>query len=296
MNTKLKGALALLLAAIIFGSFGIWIRILNNEIGTYEQIFLRNTFAALFALIFLKFRPKVDLGEVKKNRWNILLYAVSVPLAVIAYVISVLNTTIAMTIFSFYIGSITGAIIISSIFFKEKWDKGKIISLCLAIAGLLTIIYPFEFDKLGSGFLWGIAGGLLDSISNAFRKDLGGKIEKFFLVALTGISGIVIAGLMIVFTPGQSISSFIDLSLGGWLLGALFGFLLVSVNYLVLIGFKNFDLTIGTVIIATEIFFTVLFGVVFLAEQPKLNELIGGLLIFLAAVIPSLMLKLKAKN
>jgi len=117
MNTKLKGALALLLAAIIFGSFGIWIRILNNEIGTYEQIFLRNAFAALFALLFLKFRPKVDLGEVKKNRWNIFLYAISVPLAVIAYVISVLNTTIAMTIFSFYIGSITGAIIISSIFF-----------------------------------------------------------------------------------------------------------------------------------------------------------------------------------
>jgi drug/metabolite transporter (DMT)-like permease len=52
----------------------------------------------------------------------------------------------------------------------------------------------------------------------------------------------------------------------------------------------------GTVIIATEIFFTVLFGALFLAEQPKLNELTGGLLIFLAAVIPSLMLKFKAKN
>lgn len=288
MRNSFKGAAALLIAAVIFSTFGIWIRFLNKEIGSYEQIFLRNTFAAIFALIFLRFRPQVDLAEIKKRKGNIILYALSVPLAVIAYVFSILNTTVALTIFSFYIGTIGGAVIISSLIFKEKWDPPKIISLTFAFIGLVCLIYPFTLDKFNAGFLWGLAGGILDAISNAFRKDLGGKVEKFFLVAATGIAGIIVAGSMILLTPGQSLSSFTTLSTSGWGLGALFGFLLVAVNYLVLIGFKNFDLSIGTVIMATEIFFTVILSYLFLQETPLFNELIGGFMIFIAASVPGI--------
>lgn len=44
MNKKL-GFGALLLAAACYGSFGVWIRLLSREMGTYEQIVFRNIIA-----------------------------------------------------------------------------------------------------------------------------------------------------------------------------------------------------------------------------------------------------------
>lgn len=67
--------------------------------------------------------------------------------------------------------------------------------------------------------------------------------------------------------------------------GLIFAALLVGLGNLLLYGFQHFDVNVGTVILATELFFASLFGWVFFREVAAPNELIGGAVIFLASIL-----------
>jgi drug/metabolite transporter (DMT)-like permease len=66
-----------------------------------------------------------------------------------------------------------------------------------------------------------------------------------------------------------------------------FAILQVFLGNFLLFGFQHFDVNIGTVILATELFFAVVIGFVFFQEVPAPNELFGGVLIFIASIIAS---------
>jgi drug/metabolite transporter (DMT)-like permease len=56
-------------------------------------------------------------------------------------------------------------------------------------------------------------------------------------------------------------------------------------NYLLLYGFQNFDVNIGTVILSLELFLAAIVGFVLYDEALTATEVIGGVIIFLASVV-----------
>jgi drug/metabolite transporter (DMT)-like permease len=138
MNKKLAGFSSLLAAGITFGSFGIWIRLLSQELTIYQQIVFRNAIAMIFAIGIIVIIGKgfsADFRKVKKS--NLFLYGLTVPLAVIFYNIAILNIKIAVTTFAFFIGSILFSWIFSVVFFKEKITTLKVLSLISVVIGLI---------------------------------------------------------------------------------------------------------------------------------------------------------------
>lgn len=99
MKAQTKGFLALLLAAIIYSTFGVYARILNAQgLGIYQQIFLRGSTGLFFALlVVLITRQKFNFRGAPW--WGWLIYMISFPLGVIAYVHSVTITKIATSTF-----------------------------------------------------------------------------------------------------------------------------------------------------------------------------------------------------
>lgn len=294
MIKKLFGFSSLLLAGITFGSFGIWIRLLSQELTIYQQIVFRNVLAMIFAvgIIVIGKRFLADFAKVKRG--NLFLYGLAVPLSVIFYNIAILNIKIAVTTFAFYIGSILFSWIISVLFFKEKITILKALSLVSVVIGLACFIWPLSLSSLNIGFVAAIISGLLDAAANGFRKDLAGKIDKFILVFITTLGGVIVSGMMMFYFK-QNFDFISSLSVNTWAVGLMFGFILVAVNYLLLVGFQNFDLSLGVIILSSELIFALLFGLLVFGEKPLPKEIIGGLFVMAAVILPNLNL-LPSKN
>jgi drug/metabolite transporter (DMT)-like permease len=139
-----------------------------------------------------------------------------------------------------------------------------------------------------------IMSGLLDAAANGFRKDLAGKIDKFILVFITTLGGVFVSGLMM-FYFNQSFNFVSGLSTNTWIVGLIFGFILVAINYLLLIGFQNFDLSLGVIVLSSELIFALLFGLLVFGERPLPKEIIGGAFVMAAVILPNLNL-LMSKN
>jgi len=294
VNKKI-GFLSLLLAGASFGSFGIWIRLLVKELGLYEQIVLRNVVVLVLSLIVITLGKKSFSGLKKVPKVSLLLYALTIPLAVVFFNLSVMTTKIAVTTFAFYIGTIIFGIVAGKMMFKEELTMDKKVSLVMVVLGLITFLYPFDLKLISVGILWGLVAGVVDGISNVLRKDLAGKVDKFVLVLLTGIGGIVISGLLI-FAYQENPLFIFTMSSTSWLIGIVFGALLILVNFMVLVGFQNYDLNLGSVVLATELFFAPFFAYIFLREIPSAKELIGGSLVLVGVIFPNFQYLLQKKR
>ena len=93
----------------------------------------------------------------------------------------------------------------------------------------------------------------------------------------------------------QNFNFISSLSVNTWAVGLMFGFILVAVNYLLLVGFQNFDLSLGVIILSSELIFALLFGLLVFGEKPLPKEIIGGLFVMAAVILPNLNL-LPSKN
>lgn len=287
MNKKL-GFTSLLLASASFGSFGIWIRLLSHELTTYQQIVFRNLIALVLAGLIILIGKRFLLDWKKVPKLNLLGYALAVPISVVFYNLGFLaGLKMAVATFAFYIGSIFFSELIGIIVYKDKITSIKVASLLLVIIGLFCFAWPFSKDSLSLGFIAMLVAGLFDAVSNGFRKDLAGKMDKFILVSTTAVGGIIVSGVLSLFSH-QSLSFMSNLSTTTWVVGILFGFILMAVNYLLLFGFQHFELGHGVIVLSAEMFFALIFGLIVFKEMPATNEVIGGLFIMAAVVIPNI--------
>lgn len=289
---KFKGFLALLSCAVIFASFSIFVRILSQELQPYQQIGFRNVIALVIGTIAV-IASKQSFSTLKKVETKfIILYTMTFPIAVILYTLAVLQTTIITSIFGLYLGSLITSLIVGILFFKEKLNNMKILSLVLVLIGLISYTYPFDFSTLGIGFLLSILSGFFDASANSFRKYLAGKVDRFVLVVLQMVGGLGVAvALMTIFKQ----TSLPSLSPTSWVVGLLFGLCLVAISYLTLIGFQNFDLNLGTVVLSSEIFFASIFAFVFFQETSTFTQLLGGVLIVVATGVANIAIEKESR-
>lgn len=282
MSTQLKSFFALLVCAILFASFSIWVRLLSTELLAYQQIGFRNAIALVLATIVIFITKQSFRSLSSVSPLLVVGYTLTFPLAVVLYTLSVLQTTIMTTIFGLYLGSLLTSLVIGIIFFKEAVTAPKMFSLFLVLIGLLCYLYPFSGQLFSVGLLLGVLSGGCDAVANSFRKFLAGKIDRFVLVAMQMVGGLMVAGvLMTVFNQ----LSLIVLSPLSWIVGLIFGASLVAISYLTLIGFAHFDLNLGTVVLSSELFFASIFAYLVFQERVSAAEIIGGCFIIAATGI-----------
>lgn len=286
---RFKGFLSLLASGIILGSFGVYIRLLDQNLGAYQQIAFRNAIAFLFVLglIFILRRSFALKGTSKLHLFG---YAVSFPISIVLFTVSILETKVITTIFGLYLGSLLTSLVLGMVIFKEKITPIKIVALGFVLVGLVFYVWPFSVSGLFSlGLLLGIGAGIAEAVANSFRKYLGGKVDRFVLVSFQALGALLISAVLIVFAKEFSMPSF---SVQTWLVGLWFGLMLVSMYYLTLVGFANFDLNLGTIVLSTELLFGPIFAIIFFREFPSVYQAIGAGLIMLAIVILNVNLKL----
>lgn len=284
---KTKGFFSLLSAGFLFGIFGVLVRILNSELSNYQQILFRSVVGFILAsLIIILFKRKISFKNI--SLINLLLFAVSLPLTIIFYTLSILKTKIILAVASLYLGSILFSLISGIVFFKEKLTVKKGLAIISLIIALYFFTIPFSFNNINIGLVFGILSGFTDALSNSFKKHLGGKVDRFLLIAIQMMGTIIVSLALMFYTKTLTIPQISPFILS---IGLLFGFFLLLNNYLMLVGFHNFDLNLGTIVMSSELLFASVFGYLIYKEIPTVNEAIGGGLIAFSVIIAHLNFK-----
>ena len=202
------------------------------------------------------------------------------------YVFAMYNTTVANTNFIIQTQTIFLAIF-GYLFLKEKISKLTLVSISLAISGIILMVGT----SLSPGQMSGNIAAFIMPISFAILILIIRKYPNVDMVPLQLIAGIIAMtiGYMI---AGKIIISFYDIYLG-FLAGFFqlgFGFILIT------IGARRTPSALVGIIMLTEAVLGPLWAWLFINEQPPAMVLIGGCVVIIAVLLQFLPLLKKNKS
>jgi len=283
---KLPGPLLIFLGAFCLSFGGLIVK--SFEGATLWQIlFWRQLFFVMLVSIFLLFTYKKKIF--------VALYDSGLPgfiggiilgCGFSAYVFAMYKTTVANTNFIIQTQAIFLAIF-GYLFLKEKISKLTLLSIILAITGIILMVG----NSLSPGQLSGNLVAFIMPISFAVLIIIVRKYPKVDMVPLQLFAGIV---AMLI---GYFVSTKINISSHDILLAFIAGFFQVGLGFIfITIGAKKTLSAMVGILMMTEAVFGPFWAWMFLEETPQFIALIGGTIIIIAVLIQFFSLLEKAKK
>lgn len=284
-STALRGAVALFALACIYGFIGFFSRELAPGLSLWQQMYIRLILAVPF--LWLTFRSKISLAAcltlVKTEPWLVILraiclFSISVPLYFYATTHTKLGNAALLQVlpYTFILGVLVN---------HDKLTKQKVGLMLVALFGayLIGVKSGFDFSNLGTGELASMFSGMLFSLGYVTRKKHKAKVNDFEL-SLTIVTTALVVVTIISIISGDGLPHPAAVNLRFWILlvaaGYLNAFIILLSNY----GFRRVKDTIASNIMVLEGTFAVLFGYLIYHEIPTLREIIGAIIILIAAV------------
>lgn len=249
--------MALILVAVIYGAYGVFIRMIGEEFSVFSQSWIRSliVIVTVASIIFLS-KNKVKPLRKQDLLWIILWLASGVgtiPLTFTAFN----NLPIGTTYLLIYVTMITFGYLSGWILFKEKINALKIVSILLALVGL-SIIYsvnmvaeklPFFAIALGSGALT----GFWNTITKKFSKNY----STLQLILVDAIIAFIVS-LIAFFAMKEFLPALTLTPAWGWIV--VYAMAQICTVGLIVYGFKYVEAQIGSVILPLETFFGAMLG------------------------------------
>ncbi len=287
-----KGFSALLITGFLSGTVGIFIRYLNKYISGPQQIIYLNVFVfCLLLLLVLVLRKKISFD--KKMIKFIFLYGIFYGFGGTLYTLSILTTKISTTVFGIYASILCFSLLFGFFLFKEKITTKKVLALILACIGFFLFTYPLSFQRFDIGLGFSLVSGFMAIAANSIGKYLGNKVDNILLVLARTI-GIGLGG--VIFALYQKESLIPAFTSESFILLFILAGIILTASFTILIGFNNFDLNLGAILVSSELLFATTFAAVFFKEYPKNLEYIGGFFILCAICIANLSFRKKKQN
>ena len=202
------------------------------------------------------------------------------------YVFAMYNTTVANTNFIIQTQTIFLAIF-GYFFLKEKISKITLISIILAISGIIVMVGP----SLTTGEMSGNIAAFIMPISFAILILIIRKYPNVDMVPLQLISGII---AMII---GYLVAGKINISVHDIFLGFLAGFFQLGFGFIfITIGARTTPSAMVGIIMLTEAVLGPLWAWLFVNENPPFVVLVGGSVVIFAVLLQFYTLLKKDKS
>ena len=283
---KLPGPLLIFLGAFCLSFGGLIVK--SFEGATLWQIlFWRQLFFVILVSIFLliTYKKKIFVALYESGLPGFI-GGIILGCGFSAYVFAMYKTTVANTNFIIQTQAIFLAIF-GYLFLKEKISKLTLISIILAITGIILMVG----NSLSPGQLSGNLVAFIMPISFAVLIIIVRKYPKVDMVPLQLFAGIV---AMLI---GYFVSSKINISSHDILLAFIAGFFQVGLGFIfITIGAKKTLSAMVGILMMTEAVFGPFWAWMFLEETPQFVALIGGTIIIIAVIVQFFSLLEKAKK
>ena len=283
--SKLPGPLLVFLGALSLSFGGLIVKSFQGA-NLWQILFWRSVFFILVVSIFLilTYRKNFFTAFVSSGIPG-LVGGLILSTGFCGYVFAMYNTTVANTNFIIQTQTIFLAIF-GYLFLKEKVSKLTLVSIVLAISGIILMVGT----SLSPGQISGNIAAFIMPVSFAILILVVRKYPNVDMVPLQLIAGIL-AMLVGYLVAGKVIISFYDIYLG-FLAGFFqlgFGFILIT------IGARRTPSALVGIIMLTEAVLGPMWAWIFINEQPPLMVLIGGCVVIIAVLLQFLPLLKKNK-
>jgi DME family drug/metabolite transporter len=283
--SKLPGPILVFLGALSLSFGGLIVKSFQGA-NLWQILFWRSIFFILVVSIFLilTYRKKVFTAFVSSGIPG-LIGGLILSTGFCGYVFAMYNTTVANTNFIIQTQTIFLAIF-GYLFLKEKVSKLTLVSIILAISGIILMVGT----SLSPGQMSGNIAAFIMPVSFAILILIVRKYPTVDMVPLQLIAGIfaMMVGYLV---AGKIMISFYDIFLG-FLAGFFqlgFGFILIT------IGARRTPSALVGIIMLTEAVLGPMWAWIFINEQPPLMVLIGGSVVIIAVLLQFLPLLKKNK-
>lgn len=278
MNNQIKGSAYIAISAVFYATYGIWSKLMMGYFEEFNQAWTRGLMLILFLIPFGILAKKFRKIEKLDYKWFGVIGLMALNQAPYYYGFEHLSVGTATLLF--YLMLVLGSYLLGKVFFDEKLNMVKYISLALAVIGLV-IIYKFTLtgDQIIPAICVMIAG-LMGAGGVVFSKKLSSNYVETQILAIQ-FSVMMFGNLLISLALGESMLVF-SLSLP-WLAQLGYAVAMLVANGFVIAGFKYLDPSIGGIIGLLEVVIAAVFGIVIFRESMSLSFVIGSVIILLAA-------------
>ncbi|OXS24968.1 MAG: transporter [Acetobacterium sp. MES1] len=188
----MKSKLMFILAMVIFGTIGIFVRFINLE--SSEIAMLRGLIGSLFLLLIsLIRREKMALSSVRENLLPLVFSGAVLAGNWIFLFEAIKHTTIANATLSYYMAPVF-VIGLSPLVLKEKIIPRKVVCLGAALVGMLLILKGSSQSGAAGNDLLGIAWGIAAAacyaslmLTNKFIKKMNGMATTLLQLAIATV-------------------------------------------------------------------------------------------------------------
>lgn len=274
-KTTFNPYFSIILAALIWGSNGIFVKYLNLPVITFT--FLRFAVPTILLLLFFLSKGENIFKKGNKTIWLAsFLNATRQPL----YFVGFLFTSVGNAVILWYAYPIFTAIFGAKIL-KEEIDKKLIFLLAMAFLGILLIFIgkPITFSsKDFVGMISIVFSAVIYGLSLVFLKKEEKSIDQMGQVFYQNILGALIFLPLLFFVP---VPPMFKISLG-----VFHAFLIGLVGMLLFFyGLKKIKVSTATFLCYLEVVSGIVLAWFFLKEVPTWNMVVGGGLILTAVTL-----------
>ena len=266
------------LLAFAFVLMGVWIRMMSESFGTFQQVYLRILIAGVLALVF--FRNKFSKGLIKnlsQRDWSV--YIVR---SLMAYTVGVGAFTIAIQHAQLgtvsFISSLPILGLLSWILFRERLPVKSLPFVLLSVVGLLLVtkvnIHNIQFGVGELASIVGMLGFDIGYLMSRMHNKERNNYENTTILLLVG--WIPLFALSILNNERLWPQHVTSLALIGLILSSIQNVIgLYAINYV----FGNLKAYVAGNILLIEGFFAVIVGYLLYNEPLTLSLLLGGSII-----------------
>ena len=273
--TRLPGPLLVFFGATSLSFGGMIVK--SFEGATLWQIlFWRSLFFILVVSIFLLITYKKNVfSAFKKSGFPGLIGGIVLSSGFCGYVFAMYNTTVANANFIIQTQTIFLAIF-GYLFLKEKISKLTLISIILAISGIILMVG----GSLSPGQMSGNIAAFIMPVSFAILIIIIRKYPDVDMIPLQLIAGIVAMSV------GYFVAGKINISSYDIFLGFLAGFFQLGFGFIfITIGARSTPSAIVGIIMLTEAILGPFWAWLFVSENPPFIVLIGGSIVLFAVLL-----------
>lgn len=279
-----KGIIFIIIAAMMFGSYGIWSRLIGDSFGVFYQGWTRALIISIVLLPILLWKKQIVPIEKKDWGWlMIFLLFTSLTQAPLFYAFN--HMDIGSATLLFFVSMVVTMYLVGIFFLGEKVTKVKVISLFLASCGMYLI---FSFSVVAFSLvavILAIVNGIASGGEISFSKKLSGKYSPLYI---SWLSWLIIclsnAPISIFLGEAQHLPSLEIV----WLYQIAYTAVSILGFWLIIKGLKYTEASIGSLISLLEIIVSIVLGIIIFKEPLTTKVLLGAIFIIIAASIPHL--------
>lgn len=283
-DNRLRGTSLITLSAVFFASYGVWSRLMQAGLGEFSQAWTRAAF--LLPILIIVGALTKQFKSIKKAdwRWFFLIGSMGA-LNQAPYYYAFAHLPVGLATLLFYSGLTLGGYIIGTLFFKEKLTKIKLISLGLALLGLMVMFGRDVNSILILPILASFIAGAMGATAVVFSKKLSSNYSELQII-MSYLVLMLPTNLILSKIFGENLPAISNFAV--WLPAIGYALSLLFANLAVVAGFRYLEPSVGALIGLSEVVLAGVYGTFLFADKLTEVMMIGSAIVLLAIALPEL--------